>query len=158
MLKIDLDVGKGIGNVYLGKKKLFAYIRKFPTIIESYKTNMLDDKANMYKTADICHIVECFEEPLNCFSKDLNNGYTPPLKNVKSKRFRKTLDNPDVVQETELLTKELYYLISTDLEAVSTKFEIIYDQNKMEYTDGNSTVSEKFLFGNVTSSDSNDEL
>ncbi|KAF7271743.1 hypothetical protein GWI33_015421 [Rhynchophorus ferrugineus] len=131
MLKIDLDVGKGIGSVYL---------------------------ANMYKTADICHIVECFEEPLNCFSKDLNNGYTPPLKNVKSKRFRKTLDNPDVVQETELLTKELYYLISTDLEAVSTKFEIIYDQNKMEYTDGNSTVSEKFLFGNVTSSDSNDEL
>lgn len=118
MLKIDLDVRKSIGNVYLGKKKFFAYIKKFPTIIESYKTNMLDDKANVYKTADISHIVECYEEPLNCFKKDLNHGYTPPLKNVKTKRFRKTLDNPEVVQETELLTKELYYLISTDLEAV----------------------------------------
>lgn len=50
--------------------------------------------------------------------QDLPHGYSAPLKNVKRKRFRKTLVNLEVAEATEMITKELYYLLSTDLQAV----------------------------------------
>ncbi|XP_030750916.1 transcription initiation factor TFIID subunit 7-like isoform X2 [Sitophilus oryzae] len=152
ILKIDLDVAKCIGTVYIGKKKLSAYLRTFPTIIESYKTNILNDKTNTYKTADICHIVECYEYPLDCFNKDLFHGYTPPLKNVKKRRFRKTLVNPELIEENESISKELYFLLKTDVEAVSTKYEIIYEDSKY------GTFANETLFGQTTSSDSDIEV
>lgn len=65
-------------------------------------------------------MLECFEESIENYKKDTSHGYTLPLKNVKKKRFRKTLTNPEVAEETEVIAKELYYLLSTDLDAVST--------------------------------------
>lgn len=50
--------------------------------------------------------------------QDLPHGYSAPLKNVKRKRFRKTLVNLEMAEATEMITKELYYLLSTDLQAV----------------------------------------
>ncbi|XP_030750917.1 transcription initiation factor TFIID subunit 7-like isoform X3 [Sitophilus oryzae] len=138
ILKIDLDVAKCIGTVYI----------------------------------DICHIVECYEYPLDCFNKDLFHGYTPPLKNVKKRRFRKTLVNPELIEENESISKELYFLLKTDVEAVSTKYEIIYEDSKYGtfasnfFTDMQFSlktvcfcnISDETLFGQTTSSDSDIEV
>ncbi|XP_066153857.1 transcription initiation factor TFIID subunit 7-like [Euwallacea fornicatus] len=131
-LKIDLDVSKAVGTVFVGQSKLHAYLKKFPTIIESYKTNIAGDVTNMYKTADVSYILDCLNEPTRNFRTDLMHGYAPPVKNVKKRRFRKNLVNPKMAEINELTTKELYYLLNTDLEAVSTKFELINDQNQCE--------------------------
>ncbi|XP_050302705.1 transcription initiation factor TFIID subunit 7-like isoform X2 [Anthonomus grandis grandis] len=168
-LKIKLDTSLDIGTVTIGKKKLYAYLRKFPTIIESYKTNLGNDTATIFKTADVSHMLECFHEPLPHFKKESPHGYTPPLKNVKHRRFRKTLVNPEVAEETELVTKELYYLLSTDMEAVSTRFEVHYEEqdggdSARNQTDCNEqlilnpSIQENMLFGHLSSSETDSEI
>ncbi|XP_060533217.1 transcription initiation factor TFIID subunit 7-like [Cylas formicarius] len=149
-LKIDLDVSKHEGVVYVGKKKLRACLRKFPTIIESYKTNICGDVANLYKTADVCHILECVDGVAEPRKKRLSAGYTAPLKNAKS-RFRKTLVNTEVAEDTELIAKELYYLFSTDLEATSSRFEIIYNEDYNRIQNPSNV-----LFGDVSSESGDD--
>ncbi|KAL1502633.1 hypothetical protein ABEB36_007747 [Hypothenemus hampei] len=156
-LKIDLDPLKCEGTVIVGRKSLPAYLKKFPTIIESYKTNIANDKTNLYKTADISYILECFEHPVKKVKKEFIHGYTPPLKNVKKNRFRKTLVNPEETETTEMITKELYYLLSTDLDAVTTRFEILYENDNDENRPNN-LQTEMHLFGQFLSSDSDVEI
>lgn len=69
------------------------------------------------KVADLCHFVEVSESDID-IKKESNHGYCPPFKNVREKRFRKTMYNQDFAIEAEKISKELYYLLSTDLEAV----------------------------------------
>lgn len=64
-------------------------------------------------------LVHCTEEPLDQFTAESPHGYSLPLKNVRKRRFRKTLVNPEVAEEAEMVNRELYYLLSTDLQAVS---------------------------------------
>ncbi|KAJ8958471.1 hypothetical protein NQ318_002263, partial [Aromia moschata] len=114
-LKLDINIDENEGRVWLNKTKLNGRLKKLPTIIESYKTNICNDKSTMFKTADICQMLECYkEEKTN--KKDIH-GYCPPLKNIQHKRFRKTMYNTDFAIEAESVTKELYYLLNTDLEA-----------------------------------------
>ena len=59
-----------------------------------------------------------------------NHGITLPLKNVRKRRFRKTakkkyIESPDV-------EKEVKRLLSTDAEAVSTRWEIIAEDETKE--------------------------
>ncbi|XP_066251996.1 transcription initiation factor TFIID subunit 7-like [Euwallacea similis] len=158
LLKIDLDVSRAAGTVIVGRSKLYAYLKKFPTIIESYKTNIVGDKTNLYKTADVSYMLECLAEPTKNFKTDLLHGYAPPLKNVKKRRFRKNLVNPEMTEATELTTKELYYLLNTDLEAMSTKFELIDDSNQCEVTRFENCQIEKMLFRRVSTTDSDFEI
>lgn len=102
--------------------KLYGTLQKLPTIIESYKTNLCGSKSTLYKVADLCHIVHCNYEENTNGKTESTHGYCPPLKNVKKKRFRKTMYNENAALEAESVSKELYYLLSTDLEAVGTNF------------------------------------
>ncbi|EFA05523.2 transcription initiation factor TFIID subunit 7 [Tribolium castaneum] len=139
-LKIDLDPESGNGVVHVAGKPLEARLRKLPTIIESLKTC---NRKVCVKTADICQILDCinYNEGSECV-----HGLTPPLKNVKLKRFRKSMINKD---ETAVnVQKELFYLLQADLEAVSTKFEIVYSNTK-ESQIKHQEKSEIEIFGNV---------
>lgn len=120
LLKIYLNPDEKEGSVYFGKSILYGILKKLPTIMESCKTNICNDTSTLFKTADICQMLDCSNQHEVKEKKDTIHGYCPPLKNVKTKRFRKTMYNTDFAIEAESVTKELYYLLSTDLEAVST--------------------------------------
>ncbi|XP_045466934.1 transcription initiation factor TFIID subunit 7 isoform X2 [Harmonia axyridis] len=142
-LKISLNLNN-TGFVKFGKRKIYGCLKKFPTIIESYKTH---DKVTICKTADVSHILLCGYEKYESKKVNYVHGITPPLKNVKKKRFRKTLINTDRAVEVENIERELYYLLRTDLEAVSSKYEITYEHDKENYSNN----SELHLFGNISS-------
>lgn len=119
LLQIDIDPNTSKVIVYFSNNVLYGTLKKLPTIIESYKTNICYNKSVLYKTADVCHFVECFYEDNDDNKTETKHGYCPPLKNVRKKRFRKTMFNQDFAVEAEKISKELYYLLSTDLDAVS---------------------------------------
>ncbi|CAG9861263.1 unnamed protein product [Phyllotreta striolata] len=157
VMKIDLDLNDNQVTVNFGKNRLSGRLRKLPTIIESYKTNICNNKSLLFKTADICHIADCGYGDIDdetAEKAETIHGLCPSLKNVKKKRFRKTLFNKDFAVEAEKISKELYYLLSTDLEAVSSKFEIIYeeDPNKKQHKQ-----FENSLFGQFSSDSSESE-
>ncbi|XP_015926719.1 transcription initiation factor TFIID subunit 7 [Parasteatoda tepidariorum] len=179
-LKIDLEPDMRHAKVNFDKWTLKGKVMDLPSIIESYKT--LDCKT-FYKTADICQILICKEEeeapqieeeenPKKKDTKDkrfmLPHGITPPLKNVRKRRFRKTLkkkyvDFPDIEKEVKRLFK-------TDNEAISVRFEVInadddkgdgdekQDDNNVLAVEGPATepsnldVAEYDIFGEVLSS------
>jgi transcription initiation factor TFIID subunit 7 len=128
------------GEVRFDQWFLYAKVVDIPTIIESLKT--IDNK-NFYKTADICQMMICKEEPEEIPStddespqknkkKDPNkvekkflwpHGITPPCKNVRKRRFRKTLKKKYV--EAPEIEKEVKRLLRVDNEAVNVKWELI---------------------------------
>ncbi|KFM63575.1 Transcription initiation factor TFIID subunit 7, partial [Stegodyphus mimosarum] len=135
-LAIQLEADMRHSTVQFDKWTLPAKLYDLPTIIESCKT--LDRKI-FYKTADISQIMIAHEgdaaksdEEISPKKKDkdakdkryiLPYGLTPPLKNVRKRRFRKTLkkkyvDFPDV-------EKEVKRLLRTDTEAISVRYEVV---------------------------------
>ncbi|XP_035213879.1 transcription initiation factor TFIID subunit 7-like [Stegodyphus dumicola] len=135
-LSIQLEADMRNSTVQFDKWTLPAKLYDLPTIIESCKT--LDRKI-FYKTADISQIMIAHEgdaaksdEEISPKKKDkdakdkryiLPYGLTPPLKNVRKRRFRKTLkkkyvDFPDV-------EKEVKRLLRTDTEAISVRYEVV---------------------------------
>lgn len=189
-LSIQIEQDMKHGTVRFDNWILPSKIVDLPCIIESHKTL---DKKNFYKTADICQIMICTEE-----SEDLNkdalkiddkkidgkdkrfiypHGITPPLKNVRKKRFRKTLKKKTVdVPEIE---KEVKRLFRQDNEAISVRYEVVdADDEKADSVKHNSNapspgvsgmmntnsqsmdqylVEEHDLFGQVLSSSDEDE-
>lgn len=127
MLTIALDKNLREGKVTVNKKKLNAKVMDLPTIVESYKTV---DKVNLYKTANVSQIMVCSrdknetnETGRNSETKEkkkhnFQHGLTPPLKNVRKYRFRKTMKNPNDVLEAEDIEKEILWLLRSDNEAV----------------------------------------
>lgn len=123
------------GTVRFDNWVLPSKIVDLPCIIESHKTL---DKKNFYKTADICQMMICSEdidetrdqndkkiEGKDGKDKRFNfpHGITPPLKNVRKKRFRKTLKKKTVdVPEIE---KEVKCLFRSDMEAISVRYEVV---------------------------------
>ena len=117
---------------------LHAKIVDLPTIIESLKTF---DLKSFYKAADICQLMICKEEPDPITTdeepqknkkKDPNkvdkkylwpHGVCPPTKNVRKRRFRKTLKKKYV--ELPEIEKEVKRLLRVDNEAVNVKWELI---------------------------------
>ncbi|XP_057669057.1 transcription initiation factor TFIID subunit 7-like isoform X1 [Diorhabda carinulata] len=151
LMNISLDPDSLKLIVDIKKMKLFGTLRKLPTIIESYKTNINNNKCLLFKTADICYIAECGYEENTTNPRHLQHGYCPPLKNCKKNRFRKTLYNKDVAIEAEALSKELHFLLAADLDAVSSRFELIHSENDAT----NMERQNEILFGKL-SSDSSD--
>lgn len=106
-LTVKLENDMRFGEVRLDHYLLHAKIVDIPTIIESMKT--IDNKS-FYKSADVCQLIICKDEPdlpttddespNKNKKKDPNkvdkkylwpHGITPPCKNIRKRRFRKTL-------------------------------------------------------------------
>lgn len=147
-VKFDPDVRKA--TVHFDDMQMPAKLFDLPTIIESYKTL---DRKNFYKTADISQILICKEqndmnesaenscdipEDQNKNSHDklfasvggagkreflFPHGITPPLKNVRKRRFRKTLKKKYV--DFSEIEKEVKRLFKFDCEAIDSRYEIV---------------------------------
>ncbi|XP_022222967.2 transcription initiation factor TFIID subunit 7 [Drosophila obscura] len=142
-LSIQLDQDLRYGEVRLDDQLLYTKLVDLPTVVESYKT--IDNKS-FYKSADICQILICKEEPDEETEKESPNknkkkdpnkvdkkylwphGITPPCKNVRKRRFRKTLKKKNV--EAPEIEKEVKHLLRIDNEAVRVDYEIINEEDK----------------------------
>ncbi|RUS87236.1 hypothetical protein EGW08_004988 [Elysia chlorotica] len=155
-LSIELEPDMRHGRVRYGSDIFSAKLLDLPAIIESMKTV---DKKTFYKTADICQMLVCkteedwskdeLEHPRKKDKKDYVFVFliavTAPLKNVRKRRFRKTLkkkymDQPEV-------EKEVRRLFRYDSEAIDVKYEIIVDDEKSLSDSGTSQVS---LISNIS--------
>lgn len=143
-LTIQMENDMRHGEVRFDDWLLHAKVVDLPTIVESMKTV---DRKSVYKSADICQIMICKEEidptsteeetPAKNKKKDpykvdkkflYPHGLTPPTKNVRKKRFRKTLKKKSV--EAPEIEKEVKRLLRADNEAVSITWEIIEESVK----------------------------
>ncbi|XP_013361305.1 PREDICTED: transcription initiation factor TFIID subunit 7-like isoform X2 [Chinchilla lanigera] len=143
-IKIDLASDGCHAVVQVEDVSLSAKLVDLPCVVESLKTF---DKKNFYKTADISQMLVCsaakdlpspVEEPATSSELSVTrnkerdkkyiwkHGLTPPLKNVRKRRFRKTqkkyIESPDV-------EKEVKRLLCSDAEAVSARWEVIADDD-----------------------------
>lgn len=145
-LSIQIDNDMRHGQVRFDHWLMHSKIVDLPTVIESLKT--IDNKS-FYKTADLCQMMICKEEPDQAApeedssaknkKKDPNkvdkkflypHGITPPTKNVRKRRFRKTLKKKCV--EAPEIEKEVKRLLRADNEAVSVTWEIINEDEEEE--------------------------
>ncbi|XP_046743934.1 transcription initiation factor TFIID subunit 7 [Diprion similis] len=190
-LSIKLENDMRYGEVRFDHWLLHAKVVDLPTIVESLKT--IDNKS-FYKTADICQMLICKEEddqittdeesPVRQKKKDPNkvdkkflwpHGITPPAKNVRRRRFRKTLKKKYV--EAPEIEKEVKRLLRVDNDAVNVKWEVICEdedqtkpnkvsssgtvKTKRENIDGSTSqsvdVAEHDIFGEAVSDSEDDE-
>ena len=106
-LFVELQPDMRHGKVTYGGQLLNAKLVDLPSVIECLKTT---DQKNFYKTADICQMLVCGTEdeddievegqsPSKRKDKDKKfqwgHGITPPLKNARKRRFRKSLQKND---------------------------------------------------------------
>lgn len=136
-IKIENDMRHG--EVRVDHWLMTAKVVDLPTIVESLKT--IDGKG-FYKTADICQMLVCRDDDDQTTTdedspqkkkKDPNkvdkkylwpHGITPPTKNVRKRRFRKTLKKKYV--EAPEIEKEVKRLLRVDNDAVSTLLIMLY--------------------------------
>lgn len=146
MIQIDDDMRNG--HVRLDSWLMHAKIVDLPTVIESLKT--IDNKS-FYKTADVCQMMVCKNEPDQVPAeeespsknkkKDPNkvdkkflypHGVTPPTKNARKRRFRKTLKKK--CAEAPEIEKEVKRLLRADNEAVSVTWEVVEEEDEHNIT------------------------
>ncbi|XP_077984409.1 transcription initiation factor TFIID subunit 7-like [Glandiceps talaboti] len=120
-----------------------AKLVDLPSTIESHKTT---DRKTFYKTADIAQMMICTTEEQEAIPEEdeahpkkkeklekkfqYNHGITPPLKNVRKRRFRKTakkkyIESPD----TE---KEVKRLFRVDTDAHVVRWEVLADEDSKD--------------------------
>lgn len=146
-IKLENDIR--YGEVRVDHWLMPAKLVDLPTIIESLKT--IDSKS-FYKTADICQMLICKDEDdqttdeeviSKTKKKDPNkvdkkflwpHGITPPAKNVRKRRFRKTLKKKYV--EAPEIEKEVKRLLRVDNDAVSVKWEVISEDDEHKVNKG----------------------
>ncbi|KAG6443477.1 hypothetical protein O3G_MSEX002858 [Manduca sexta] len=143
-LTIQMDNDMRHGEVRLDHWLMHAKIVDLPTVTEALKT--IDNKS-FYKTADICQMMICKDEPDQPSTEEESpaknkkkdpykvdkkflwpHGITPPTKNVRKRRFRKTLKKKYV--EAPEIEKEVKRLLRADNEAVSTTWEVITEEDE----------------------------
>ncbi|XP_067615353.1 transcription initiation factor TFIID subunit 7 isoform X2 [Eurosta solidaginis] len=167
-MTIKLDNELRYGELRFDQWLLHAKVLDLPTIIECLKT--IDNK-NFYKSADICQVMICKEEPdaidpekespNKGKKKDPNkvdkkflfpHGITAPCKNVRKRRFRKTLKKKNV--EAPEIEKEVKRLLRIDNDAVKVDFEIINEdidkrsldqQSIREYNEGEEEYNDETM-------------
>ncbi|XP_077845321.1 transcription initiation factor TFIID subunit 7-like isoform X2 [Macaca mulatta] len=162
-LKIDLLPDRRHAVVEVEDVPLAAKLVDLPCVIESLRTL---DKKTFYKTADISQMLVCATDgdihpspEESAASADPNitrkkergrekkyvwkHGITPPLKNVRKKRFRKTQKKvPDVKEmeksslpeyiESPDVENEVRRLLRSDAEAISTRWEVVAEDGTKE--------------------------
>ncbi|XP_021060061.1 transcription initiation factor TFIID subunit 7-like [Mus pahari] len=156
-LKIDLSPDSRRAVVQVDGVSLSAKLVDLPCVIGSLKTH---DGKTFYKTADVSQMLLCSadgdphaspEEPATSAGTAAvankkeeegkyiwNHGITPPLKNVRKKRFRKPTKKPSVMKlneescggsiDSKDVEKEVKRLLRSDAEAISSRWEIIVDE------------------------------
>ncbi|XP_038170739.1 transcription initiation factor TFIID subunit 7-like [Arvicola amphibius] len=156
-LKIDLSPDCRRAVVQVDNVSLSARVVDLPCVIGSLKTH---DRKTFYQTADISQMLLCSadsdprsspQEPVpSAGARAMGNegetekkciwkhGITPPLKNVRKKRFRKPARKlPDMKQSEEGgsgaidskdVEKEVKRLLCSDAEAISSRWEIVDDE------------------------------
>lgn len=158
-LTIQIENDMRHGEVRFDHWLLHAKIVDLPTIVESLKTI---DRKSVYKTADVCQMMICKDEleptpteeespsknkkkdPFKVDKKFLwPHGITPPTKNIRKRRFRKTLKKKSA--EAPEIEKEVKRLLRADNEAVSVTWEVIKeeDEHNNRPEPSTSTKSEK---------------
>ncbi|XP_037945870.1 transcription initiation factor TFIID subunit 7 [Teleopsis dalmanni] len=175
-MTIKMDNDLRYGEVTFDQWHLHSKVVDLPTVLECLKT--IDNKS-FYKTADICQMMICKEEPDALDSekespnkakkKDPNkvdkkylwpHGITPPCKNIRKRRFRKTLKKKNV--EAPEIEKEVKHLLRIDNDAVKVEYEIIneeldkpaLDQSSKEYNEGEEEFNDTLNDGEKTLNDS----
>lgn len=156
-LKIDLNPDSRQAIVQVDNVSLSARVVDLPCVIESLKTH---DRKTFYKTADISQMLLCSaegdlhsspEEPAASSAGAAatgnkgeaekkyiwKHGITPPLKNVRKRRFRKPTKKPSDPKQSdescsdytnsEEVEKEVKRLLRSDAEAISSRWEILVD-------------------------------
>ncbi|XP_023943514.2 transcription initiation factor TFIID subunit 7-like [Bicyclus anynana] len=143
-LTIQIENDMRNGEVRFDHWAMHGKIIDLPTIIESLKT--IDNKS-FYKTADICQMMICKEEPDQTASEEDTpsknkkkdpykvekkylwpHGITPPTKNVRKRRFRKTLKKKYV--EAPEIEKEVKRLLRADNEACQLSWEVVFEDDE----------------------------
>ncbi|XP_074133146.1 transcription initiation factor TFIID subunit 7-like isoform X1 [Sminthopsis crassicaudata] len=160
-LTIELHPDGRHGIVRVDRVPLASKLVDLPCVIGSLKTI---DKKTFYKTADICQMLVStvdgdlyppVEEPvasndpkvIKKKDKDRekkfiwNHGITLPLKNVRKRRFRKTAKKKAQYIESPDVEKEVKRLLSTDAEAVSTRWEVIAEDETKDNDNHGSLAS-----------------
>lgn len=162
-LTIQVENDMRHGEVRFDHWLMHSKIVDLPTIIESLKT--IDNKS-FYKTADICQMMICKNEPDQPAAEEETptktkkkdpykvdkkflwpHGITPPTKNVRKRRFRKTLKKKCV--EAPEIEKEVKRLLRADNEAVSISWEVVQEEDnhpiplKPEQRSSTNTKAEK---------------
>ncbi|KAL1237847.1 Transcription initiation factor TFIID subunit 7 [Trichinella pseudospiralis] len=132
-LKIFVDVDNHTAEIKLCDKKLKGRLVDLPCVVELQKTL---DKKNFYKVTDVSQMVIC--EKSDDESKQGNSliddkkcekrfqwphGITPPMKNVRRRRFRKTLRKK--YMDAPEIERELKILLRSDLECASVKYCLV---------------------------------
>lgn len=175
-LTVKLESDLRYGEVRFDHWLMYAKLLDLPTVTESLKTI---DRKNFYKTADLCQMLVCKyeldipttddESPAKNKKKDPHkvdkkylwpHGITPPCKNVRKRRFRKTLKKKCV--EAPEIEKEVKRLLRTDNEAVHVKWDIVQeeeDPNKPNLMMGNdeSTSQSAVLHDEAGTSEQNNK-
>ncbi|XP_053623579.1 transcription initiation factor TFIID subunit 7-like [Plodia interpunctella] len=144
--RLTIQIGNDMrhGEVRFDHWLMHGKIVDLPTIVESLKT--IDNKS-FYKTADICQMMICKDEPDQPTAEDDSpaknkkkdlykvdkkflwpHGVTPPTKNVRKRRFRKTLKKKCV--EAPEIEKEVKRLLRADNEAFSVTWEVIREEDE----------------------------
>ena len=148
-LKIEMNADCRHAMVKFDHAVFSAKLVDLPCVVESWKTF---DKKSLWKTGNICQVLICHdpdepnsesedEEPLTkadqIRKQQLQNkrlqyphGITPPLKNVRKRRFRKTarkkyVDPPEVEIEVKRLLR-------ADVNAIDVKFEVENEETEKQ--------------------------
>lgn len=110
------------GQLIINENMIPLKLVDLPCILESLKTV---DRKLFFKTADIHQMFLSYVPEQNNNVKENKkdqysypHGITPPLKNVRINRFRKTMKNKQPLDGPEI-EKEVKWLLKMDNEAVS---------------------------------------
>uniref|UniRef100_A0A0R3RQQ5 TAFII55_N domain-containing protein n=1 Tax=Elaeophora elaphi TaxID=1147741 RepID=A0A0R3RQQ5_9BILA len=150
-------------TVQFQQQIMSAKLFDLPCVVEVMKTI---DKKNVYKVADASQIMICSYDlqPIteissqNDMSKSKRermwqwpHGLTPPMKSVRKRRFRKTkkkkyMDAPEV-------ERELKRLLRADIEATSSRWEIVTPEEDTKKVDTPAVPMEALVLGEISNSD-----
>jgi transcription initiation factor TFIID subunit 7 len=118
-------------NVHFHGRRWVGVLLDLPTIIESHKTF---DRSQYYKTADICQMLLVLPEGTETMAKleawevagwQFSDGITPPLRNVRARRFKKTASYGQQ-KDVEAIERRVQALLDRDAAAASSTFTV-YD-------------------------------
>ncbi|KAM3723654.1 Transcription initiation factor TFIID subunit [Dirofilaria immitis] len=145
-----------------------AKLFDLPCVVEVMKTI---DKKNVYKVADATQIMICSYDLQPTTETFIQNdtskskrdrmwqwphGLTPPMKSIRKRRFRKTkkkkyMDAPEV-------ERELKRLLRADIEATSSRWEIVSPEEDTKKVNTPSFPVEALVLGEISNSDDETSL
>jgi transcription initiation factor TFIID subunit 7 len=130
-----LENDKRMAKVTFDGRTYAAVLCDLPTIIESHKTS---DRSQYVKIADIHQVLLVLDgssesirhriEDLRQKDFILDDGLTPPMKNVRNRRFSKR--NQENLKKMEEIERTVARLIEADSRAVSSNYVLYNSRNK----------------------------